>query len=87
MEISKLKLALSELSLKKCSKCLEIKDYKDFPPDKRKLDGLSYHCRLCNSKASKLSNRKVRATPDGKAKTALAMKKYQATPKGRAQTE
>lgn len=33
--------------MKKCSKCLEIKDFSDFRKDRQKKDGLHPHCKDC----------------------------------------
>ncbi len=34
---------------KKCSKCKQEKDEKDFPKNKSRKDGLHHYCKICNS--------------------------------------
>ena len=38
--------------LKRCSQCNAFKNISDFPPDKRKSDGLDPRCRDCKTKAT-----------------------------------
>lgn len=42
--------ALRELSKKRCTKCKEIKNITDFSGNRRKFDGLSLQCTICQSR-------------------------------------
>lgn len=72
---------------KACTRCHETRPLEDFPPDRRRRDGLDSRCRACKREATREANRRWYAVPENRERerkrTREALRRRRSTPEGR----